>query len=124
MDAYEVDTHMRELTPHQVKILESLYNAGAVWLTRAQIARAIDKRRLTPYDINILRMLTERGLIEMSTQPTDAPGSDFAYIYRMPDETAFAIQQWTELREQIQQEEQIKKMRRPLNLLENYKRDQ
>ena len=55
MDGYEIDIHMRDLTPHQTRILEALYNAGEVWLTRAQIAKAIDKRRLTPYDINILQ---------------------------------------------------------------------
>ncbi len=120
MDIYEFDRHMRELTPHQVKIAEAFYNAGNEWLTRALAARAIGKRRLTPYDINILAMLAERGILEMSTQPTAAPGSDFAYIYRMNDEIALVVQEWTETRERLREEEQVKKMRRPVNLLENH----
>ena len=118
MDEYEVDAHMRELTPHQVKILEALYDVGDVWLTRAQIAKAIDKKRLTPYDIEILQKLTERGLLETSTQPTNAPGSDFAYIYRMSDDVAESIQKWTIVRDSIQEQEQEKKRRPPLNLVD------
>ena len=117
MNPYDIDAHMRDLTPHQIKLVEALYNAGDTWLTRAQIARAVGKRRLTPYDINILAMLAHRGLIEMATRPTSAPGSDFAYIYRMPDPTAYAIQQWTQLRAQIQQEQQLQKRRPPIDLL-------
>lgn len=115
MDVYELDEHMRELTPHQLKIIEALYNANGEWLTRIQVARAIGKKRLTPYDINCLKLLTEKELIDTSTQPTNAPGSDFAYIYSMGDEVAFVLQEWTKIREQIR-EEQARK-RKPINLV-------
>ncbi len=116
MDVYEVDAHMRELTPHQTKILEALYHVGADWASRAQIARAIGKRRLTPYDINILSMLARRGFVEVSTRPTTAPGSEFAYVYRMPDDVATALQHWADLRAQTRAERRM--LRRPINLQE------
>lgn len=114
MDIYELDTHLRELTPHQLKMVEALYNASGTWLTRAQIARAINKRRLTPYDIECLSMLTERRIISTSTRPTTAPGSDFAYIYNLPDEMAELLHLWSENREQLRAHNLVQ--RKPLNL--------
>jgi hypothetical protein len=113
MDLHEIDIHLQDLTPHQLKIVQAVYDGGGNWLTRARVAKALGKRRLTPYDINCLKMLTERGIIIMSTQPTDAPGSDFAYIYHMPDEIADILQEWSDMREQETQERQ----RKPINLV-------
>lgn len=114
MDLQEMDAHLKELTPHQLKIVQVIYDGGADWQTRSNVAKALDKRRLTPYDIDCLKMLTERGLIVTSTQPTNAPGSDFAYIYHMPDSTAKTLQEWSDLREQREKERQ----RKPINLLQ------
>ncbi|XWX05667.1 hypothetical protein VZO05_16025 (plasmid) [Aggregatilineales bacterium SYSU G02658] len=82
-------------------------------MTRARVAKALGKRRLTPYDINCLRMLAERRLIEEGTQETNAPGSDFAYVYHMPDEIALLVQQWSERRAQELQESYIPQSYRP-----------
>lgn len=114
MDLYEMDEHLQELTPHQLKIVQAVYNGGGVWLTRARVARALGKRRLTPYDINCLKMLTEKAIIETSTQPTTAPGSDFAYVYHMPDDVAEVLQEWADMREQ----ELRQRRRRPIRLTE------
>lgn len=89
-----LDEKLNKLTKHQLKIIQALYDAGSEWLTRSRLARAIGKKRLTPYDIECLKQLAETELILIDTQPTTAPGSDFAYIYHMPDNIAQAIAQW------------------------------
>jgi len=38
------------------------------WLTRKQVANAIGKKRLTPYDIDLLEILADRGLIKMQQE--------------------------------------------------------
>lgn len=117
MDVYQLDAYLGNLTPHQFKIMQVMYDAGDEWLSRAMIAKRLKKRRLTPYDINCLTMLSEKNILEISTKPTTAPGSDFAYIYKMPDEIAHLIQQWTEIRDQSQSNNDEKKPRKPINLL-------
>jgi hypothetical protein len=114
MDFEALDATLQKLTPHQTKIIQVLYDSGNTWLTRSKVAKALGKRRLTPYDINCLTMLSESGILECSTQETTAPGSDFAYIYHMPDEIAESLQSWAEQREQ----EAKAKRRRPIKLTE------
>ena len=113
MDIQEIDGYLQELTPHQLKIVQAVYDGGGRWMTRAKVAHALGKRRLTPYDINCLKMLTDMGIVEASTQPTTAPGSDFAYVYLMPDAVAYILQEWSEMREQETRERQ----RKPINLV-------
>jgi predicted transcriptional regulator len=113
MDLHEIDEHMQGLTPHQLKIVQAVYDGGGNWLTRSKVAKSLGKRRLTPYDINCLKMLAEKGVIIESTQPTDAPGSDFAYVYHMTDDVAETLQQWSEIRDQEAKERQ----RKPINLV-------
>jgi len=117
MDVYVLDSILAELTPHQLKIVQSLYDSGGSWMTRSQVARSLDKRRLTPYDINCLKMLTEQGIIMTSTQPTTAPGSDFAYIYTMPDDVAEVIAHWSDLKDEIREQEKSRQ-RKPINLID------
>lgn len=115
MDLYQLDAYLQKLTPHQMKIIQIMYDAENEWLTRAMVAKRLDKRRLTPYDINCLTMLAKKDILEESTQPTTAPGSDFAYIYTMPDEVADTIQQWSEMRNQRDENTQ-QRTRKPINL--------
>jgi len=117
MDVYELDSYLRNLTPHQLKMVQTIYNTGGKWLTRAQVAKELGKRRLTPYDINCLTLLTEKKILSMDTQPTTAPGSDFAYIYTMPDEIAEVVQKWSEVRDQLRETDNPTKTRKPINLL-------
>lgn len=98
MDVFELDSYLRDLTPHQLKIVQTMYDSGGKWLTRAKVAKALGKRRLTPYDIDCLTLLSEKKILAMDTQPTTAPGSDFAYIYAMPDTIAGLVHEWSELR--------------------------
>jgi len=113
VDIYEIDAHLRDLTPHQLKIIQAVYNGSGKWLTRARVARALGKRRLTPYDINCLKMLSDRGIIFEGTQPTTAPGSDFAYVYSMSDDVASLLQAWSDWRESIE----MASRRPPINLI-------
>lgn len=117
MDVYVLDSILRDLTPHQLKIVQALYDSGGDWMTRSQVARSLGKRRLTPYDINCLKMLTDQSIILTSTQPTTAPGSDFAYIYTMPDAIADLIAQWSELKDEIREQEKSRR-RKPVNLVD------
>lgn len=112
MDIHELDAHMEALTPHQLKIIQAIYNAGNTWLTRSKVAKALGKRRLTPYDIDCLTILSDKNIIETSTQPTTAPGSDFAYIYHMPDDVAKLLQAWSEAQETQSEDQQ----RKPINI--------
>lgn len=118
MDLDKLDTYLRKLTPHQMKIIQIMYDAENEWLTRAMVAKRLEKRRLTPYDINCLDMLAKRDILKLSTQPTTAPGSDFAYIYTMSDEIADLIQQWSEMKNQPETDP-TKKTRKPINLSED-----
>ena len=113
MDIQAIDQQLKQLTRHQLKILQAVYDAGEAWLTRSQLARSLGKKRLTPYDIDCLQLLTEQGLIATSTQPTTAPGSDFAYIYHMPEHVANGLQAWAEVN---QRNEDDAPKRKPINL--------
>ena len=113
MNIHEIDAHLTEMTPHQLKIVQAIYNGGGLWLTRSKVAKALGKRRLTPYDINCLGVLSDKGIIETSTQPTTAPGSDFAYIYHMPDHVADVLQRWSDQRIQTVHAHR----RKPINLV-------
>jgi len=118
MDIYQLDAYLQKLTPHQMKIIQVMYDAENEWLTRAMVAKRLGKRRLTPYDINCLTMLSEKDILQTSTQPTTAPGSDFAYIYTMADDMADMIQQWSEMRNQ-RDNDTPQKTRKPINLFDD-----
>jgi hypothetical protein len=113
MDISELDAHIQSMTAHQLNIIQVMYDSEGDWLTRSKFARQLGKKRLTPYDITCLKMLTEMGIIETSTRPTTAPGSEFAYIYCMLDEQAEALQEWFEWREK---NNQIRR-RKPLDII-------
>lgn len=116
MDFYELDSHLRQLTPHQSKLLEVVYNAGPKWVTRIEIARRIGKRRLTPYDMILLKDLSDRGLMMMSTKPTTGFGADFAYIYQVGEEVAVLLHQWWETQERRVHRELARTTRKPIKL--------
>ncbi len=115
MEFHDLDRYMQEMTPHQMKIIQVIYDAGENWLTRSKVAKALGKRRLTPYDINCLQMLADNKIIDASTQPTTAPGSDFAYIYHMSDEVATSLQKWSESQNNRTETSQ----RKPINIVED-----
>ncbi|MGB1288391.1 MAG: hypothetical protein ACPG7F_17790 [Aggregatilineales bacterium] len=115
MDVYELDKILSELTPHRLKVIEAIYSGDGEWMSRTHVAKALGKRRLTPYDINCLDMLSETNIIVQSTRPTTAPGSDFAYIYNMSDEMVELLQTWTEMKKANPQARLSR--RKPLDLV-------
>lgn len=117
MDVYELDEILRDMTPHRLKIIQAIYNGDGEWMTRSQVARALGKRRLTPYDISCLQMLTDKSIIVTSTRPTTAPGSDFAYIYNMPEAIVELIQEWSEMKKAHPQSRVSR--RKPVDLVNN-----
>lgn len=78
-----ITQQLNALTPHQWKIIRVLYFSRGIWQTRARLARALGKRRLTPYDIDCLHRLTASCLVDTTTREAAAPGSDFAYLYNL-----------------------------------------
>jgi hypothetical protein len=100
MDVLEFDEFMATFTRHQLRLLEAVYKVGEQWITRTQIARTIQRKRIGPYDIACLRLLVEKELIIESTKPTHLAGSEFAYIYMMPEAVAEMVQRWAEYRDQ------------------------
>lgn len=73
------------LTEQAQKLLEALQDNRSPWKNRKEIARAIGKRRLTPYDIALLELLQNRGLVEIKSRPNGTPiGYEWVYHAR-PD---------------------------------------
>lgn len=117
MTLYDMDALLNQMTPHMLRLLQAMYDAGGRWMTRANVAKAIGKKRLTPYDINCLKALADKGLLAESTQETTAPGSDFAYVYTMTDQVAEMLAEWWEIREtQVRQPIIAEVPRKPIRL--------
>lgn len=71
------------LTEQAQKLLEILRSTGVDWMNRKDIARAIGKRRLTPYDIALLELLQDKGLVEIQSRPNGTPiGYEWVYHAR------------------------------------------
>jgi hypothetical protein len=76
------------LTEQAHKLLETLRKTGIEWMNRKDIARAIGKRRLTPYDIALLELLQDKGLVEIQSRTNGTPiGYEWVYHAR-PDSDA------------------------------------
>jgi hypothetical protein len=66
-------------------LLSVLSESPEDWLTRSDIARMLDKRKLSSYDIAMLEILQEKGLVEIQHRDNRTPiGYEFVYrITRM-----------------------------------------
>ncbi len=64
-------------------LLRVLRSAEGDWLTRSSIARRLRKRRLSAYDIAMLEILQEKGLVEIQHRENRTPiGYEFVYSAR------------------------------------------
>lgn len=117
MELQLLSEYLRDMTPHQMKLLEVIYLAGDQWISRAEIARHMGRRRLTPYDLECLNAFARRMLVEISTRPSPTPQIDYAWIYRMPGDVAAGLQQWVAIRAEEQLAEAYPR-REPLNLVQ------
>lgn len=52
------------LTAHAEKIYQAICQHPNQWLTRAQVAHIIGKKRLTPYDVDLLHQLVDGEMIK------------------------------------------------------------
>jgi hypothetical protein len=100
MDVVKFDKFLTGLTRHQLRLLETLYKLGDQWVTRGQIARALQKRCLVPYDIEILDMFIREGIAEGATKPFVSPITDIAHIYRISEDVAELVEQWVAWRDE------------------------
>lgn len=77
---------LSELTEHAHKLLEILRGTDITWMNRKDIARAIGKRRLTPYDIALLELLQDKGLVEIESRANGTP-IGYEWVYHAPTES-------------------------------------
>lgn len=69
-----------ELDAQSQRILDVLRSATD-WMNRRDIARAMNKKQLNPYDIAVLQVLTGQGLIEASQRDNNSPVG-WEWMYR------------------------------------------
>ena len=68
------------ITDQAIRLLEVLRENPDTWLKRKEIAVALGKNRLTPYDIELLQRLCDEGLAEIGRRPNPTPiGYEYAY---------------------------------------------
>ncbi len=61
-------------------LLNVLKDAPNEWITRSEIARMLEKRKLSSYDIAMLEFLQEKGLVEIKHRDNRTPiGYEFVY---------------------------------------------
>lgn len=65
-------------------LLQVLRDASGEWLTRSEIARMLDKRKLSSYDIAMLEVLQEKGLIDIGHRDNRTP-IGYEFVYRIAD---------------------------------------
>lgn len=73
------------ITPHAERLRDLLEGSRNQWLTRREIAMMLGKRRLTPYEIDLLHLLGERGHIHIM-QEEGYSREGFRWIYGVFDE--------------------------------------
>jgi Fe2+ or Zn2+ uptake regulation protein len=77
------------LTEQAQKLLEILQAAKNPWMNRKDIAKAIGKRRLTPYDIALLELLQAQGLVEIQSRANGTP-IGYEWVYHAQPDGKFA----------------------------------
>ena len=92
MQPNEFAKQVNELTNHQWKLLEVLIKANAQWVNRRRIAESIGKRRLIPYDIDCLKLLEKRSLVNIKKVDDNTP-IGYQVVYRASAQTLAAIEQ-------------------------------
>ncbi len=75
------------ITDQAQKLLDALQSNPGQWLTRKSIAEKLGKRRLTPYDIELLQRLCDERLAEIGKRPNPTP-IGYEYAYRALDNPA------------------------------------
>ena len=66
-------------------LLSALKEKPGEWVTRSEIARILDKRKLSSYDIAMLEILQEKGLIDIQHRDNRTP-IGYEFVYRTTEE--------------------------------------
>jgi hypothetical protein len=67
------------------RLLNVLKDAAGDWLTRSEIARMLEKRKLSAYDIAMLEILQEKGQVEIQHRDNRTP-IGYEFVYRATEE--------------------------------------
>lgn len=73
----------KSLTAQGEHILEFLRQRGD-WTTRAQIAEYMGKNRLNKWDVGLLELMIDRGLIDFNRRPRP-DGTTLEFVYRVKE---------------------------------------
>ena len=73
------------LSKHSDTLLGVLRDSPGEWLTRSEIARMLDKRKLSAYDVAMLEILQEKELIEIKHRDNRTP-IGYEFVYRVADD--------------------------------------
>lgn len=66
-------------------LLSVLRDASGDWVTRSEIAKMLEKRKLSSYDIAMLEFLQEKGLVEIKHRDNRTP-IGYEFVYRITDQ--------------------------------------
>ncbi len=72
------------LGKHSDILLSVLRDASGEWLTRSDIAKLLEKRKLSSYDIAMLEFLQEKGLVEITHRDNRTP-IGYEFVYRITE---------------------------------------
>jgi hypothetical protein len=65
-------------------LMNVLRESPGEWFSRSDIAKVLEKRKLSSYDIAMLEILQEKGLIEIQLRDNRTP-IGFEFVYRVPE---------------------------------------
>ena len=73
--------HDTPLSEQAQGVLRAVQSSDGDWMKRSAIARAMDKKRLNPYEVAQLSLLIEKELVEVKQEPDNTP-IGYVYLYR------------------------------------------
>ncbi len=75
-----MDKSITRLGKHTDALLHVLRGSPGEWFTRSDIAKALEKRKLSSYDIAMLEVLESQGVVEIQHRENRTPiGYEFVY---------------------------------------------
>jgi len=75
----------KRITAHGIKLRDAIESRRNHWLTRKDLASLIGKKRLTPYDIDMLALLAENAQIRVK-QEDGYSREGYRWVYGIFDE--------------------------------------
>lgn len=80
-----LDRTTTRLDKHVNTLMSILQRKPGEWVTRSDIAKALEKRRLSSYDIAMLEILHNKGMIEIELRDNRTP-IGYEFVYRTNDQ--------------------------------------